>query len=89
MRRLFSLWQTSRQDLRVIFSAVRMPGRPRWLLPAMAVLAFFALEPANFALPLLGVVDDLLLLPLLLRGLAALLGATADRARDARVVSVQ
>ena len=89
MRRFFSLWQTSRQDLRVIFGALRGPGRPRWLLPAVAVLAFFALEPANFALPLLGVVDDLVLLPLLLRGLAALLGSSAARTRDARVVSVQ
>ena len=37
-----------------------------WLLPAVGLLAFYALEPVNFALPVLGVIDDFLLLPLLL-----------------------
>jgi uncharacterized membrane protein YkvA (DUF1232 family) len=36
-------------------------------------LGVYALEPANFAIPLLGVVDDLVLLPLLLHGVARLL----------------
>jgi hypothetical protein len=49
---------------------------------------FFAFEPLNFALPLVGVVDDLVLLPLLLRGLAKLAAGTV-RNRDDRVVSVQ
>lgn len=89
MRRLFSLWQTSAGDLRVITAALRSPGHPRWLLPAVIVLGVFAIEPANFALPLLGVVDDVVLLPLLLRGLAAVVSAAMARKSDARVVSVQ
>ena len=43
-----------------------MDRSPRWLLPVSALLAFYALQPLNFELPLLGFVDDLILLPLLL-----------------------
>jgi hypothetical protein len=88
MRRLFRLWRIGGQDLRFLLNTLRQPGRPQWLLPAMLVLMFFAFEPLNFALPLVGVVDDLVLLPLLLRGLAILAAGTA-RHRDDRVVSVQ
>lgn len=70
MRRLFRLWRTSRGDLRLLWLALGHPHRPTWLLPATLALGFFALEPFNFAIPILGVVDDLFLLPLLLQGLA-------------------
>ena len=72
MRRLFRLWRLSGQDLRILIAAVRHPKRPRWLLPALLALAFFTLEPLNFAAPMVGIVDDLVLLPLLLRVLARL-----------------
>jgi uncharacterized membrane protein YkvA (DUF1232 family) len=94
MRRLFRLWQLSGQDLRLLLSVLRRPNRPRWLLPATIALAFFALEPFNFAMPVLGIVDDVFVLPLLLR----LVAHIADRVtrihsdsgtRDERVVSVQ
>jgi uncharacterized membrane protein YkvA (DUF1232 family) len=35
----------------------------------------FALDPANFALPALGIVDDLVILPLLVHALVKLSGA--------------
>jgi hypothetical protein len=76
------------QDLRFLLKTLRHPGRPQWLVPALLVLIFFAFEPLNFALPLVGAVDDLVLLPLLLRGLAKL-AAGSVRDRDDRVVSVQ
>ena len=83
----------SRNDLRLLWRALRHPNRPTWLLPATLALGFFALEPFNFAIPVLGVVDDLLLLPLLLHGLAiiAVYATTlpSTRSRDDRVVSVQ
>ena len=55
---------------------------------------FLALEPFNFAIPVLGVVDDLVLLPLLLRALATIATrvialSSTGRSRDDRVVSVQ
>jgi uncharacterized membrane protein YkvA (DUF1232 family) len=94
MRRLFRLWRLSGQDLRLLWIALRRPNRPRWLLPATIALAFFALEPFNFAIPFLGIVDDVFLLPLLLRILANLAvpetrGHVDPRSRDERVVSVQ
>jgi uncharacterized membrane protein YkvA (DUF1232 family) len=78
----------------MLFAAMRHPNRPSWLLPAVMALAFFALEPFNFAVPFLGIVDDLFVLPLLLRVLARLavpsVAGRVDRSgRDDRVVSVQ
>jgi uncharacterized membrane protein YkvA (DUF1232 family) len=93
MRRLFRLWRLSARDLAVLWAALRHPNRPHWLWPASLALGFFALEPFNFAIPLLGVVDDLVLLPLLLHALAKVaahaIELASTRTRDDRVVSVQ
>jgi len=94
MRRLLRLWRMSGGDLRVLWAALRHPNRPSWLLPALLVLGFFALDPLNFAIPVLGAVDDLLLLPLLLHVLAhfalhATRRSLSTGSRDDRVVSVQ
>lgn len=75
MIRLLRLWRLGAGDLRLLVYAVRHPQRPLWLLPAMALLAFYALEPINFALPVLGVIDDFLLLPLLLHFMVRILPA--------------
>jgi uncharacterized membrane protein YkvA (DUF1232 family) len=53
-------------DIRLIWYALRHPERPFWLLPVAALLAVYALDPANLALPVLGIIDDFLLLPFLL-----------------------
>jgi uncharacterized membrane protein YkvA (DUF1232 family) len=94
MRRLFRVWRLGAQDLRLLWVALRHPNRPRWLVPATIALAFFALEPFNFAIPFLGIVDDVFVLPLLLRLLAnfafrATQAQIEPRPRDERVVSVQ
>ena len=75
MKRLLLLWRVGRQDLRLLWFALRHPNRPLWLLPAAGLLALFALEPANFAIPLLGAVDDLVLLPIFLHALVGFLPA--------------
>ena len=84
MVRLLRLWRLGAHDLRLIWYALRHPQRPLWLLPAAAVLAFYALEPVNFALPVLGVIDDFLLLPLLLHLVARLLPAAIRYGFDRR-----
>jgi uncharacterized membrane protein YkvA (DUF1232 family) len=89
MRRLFRLWRLGGQDLRILWAALRQRDRPQWLLPATLLLAFFAFEPLNFAFPLLGVVDDFVLLPLLLRALVKIAVPAIRAKRDDRVVSVQ
>lgn len=74
MKRIFALWRVvGGQDLRLLWFAIRHEQRPGWLLPALAGLALFAVEPANFALPVLGVVDELVLVPLLLHGMVNML----------------
>lgn len=75
MKRLLLLWRVGRQDLRLLWFALRHPSRPVWLLPAAGLLVLFALEPANFAIPLLGAVDDLVLLPIFLHALIGFLPA--------------
>jgi uncharacterized membrane protein YkvA (DUF1232 family) len=89
MRRLFRLWQLGGRDLRIIWEALHHPDRPVWLLPAVLLLVMFAIEPLNFALPVLGVLDDFVLLPLLLRSLASIAMPAIRAKRDDRVVSEQ
>lgn len=69
MRRLFIFWRQGGRDLKLLWRALRHRDRPTWLVPATVLLAFFALDPANVALPVLGAVDDLVILPLALRAL--------------------
>jgi uncharacterized membrane protein YkvA (DUF1232 family) len=94
MRRIFRLWRLTASDIRLLWAALRHPNRPTWLLPATLALGFFALEPFNFAIPMLGVIDDIVLLPLLLHALAKIAAhvtkpPSRSRSRDDRVVSVQ
>lgn len=89
MQRLLRLWRVGGQDLRIIIAALRQRDRPQWLMPAALLLAFFALEPLNFAFPVLGVVDDFFILPLLLRALVKIASPAIRAKQDDRVVSVQ
>lgn len=73
MRRLLRLWRLSRADLGLLWFALRHRRRPAWLWPAVGLMAVYALEPFNFALPALGIVDDLMILPLVLHVLVKML----------------
>ena len=76
MKRIFALWRmVAGQDLRLLWFALRHENRPGWLLPGLAGLALFAVEPANFAIPVLGAVDELVLVPLVLHGMVKMLPA--------------
>jgi uncharacterized membrane protein YkvA (DUF1232 family) len=70
---IFLLWRMSKTDLRLLWFALKHGDRPRWLLPATAGLALYAVSPFNLALPLLGVVDDMVIVPLALHFLLKLL----------------
>lgn len=73
MIRLLRLWRLVAGDLRLLWFALRHRRRPIWLWPATVVLALYALDPVNFALPLAGMVDDLVLVPLLVHLMVRLL----------------
>lgn len=66
MKRIALLWNVVKGDLRVLWFALRQPERPTWLMPVTALVALYALAPFNIALPLAGVVDDGILVPLVL-----------------------
>jgi uncharacterized membrane protein YkvA (DUF1232 family) len=73
MIRLLRLWRVCARDLGLLWFALRHPHRPVWLLPAVLVLGLYALEPFNFVVPVIGVVDDFIVLPLLLHVLVSFL----------------
>jgi uncharacterized membrane protein YkvA (DUF1232 family) len=62
-------------DLRLLWFALRHERRPAWLWPAAILLGLYAFEPFNFAIPVLGVLDDFVLLPLILHALLKLIPA--------------
>jgi len=75
MIRLFRLYRLVGRDIGLLWFALRHRSRPLWLIPALVVLVLYALDPVNFALPLIGVVDDLIVVPLLVHLLVRFLPA--------------
>lgn len=67
------MWRMSKVDIRLLWFALRHDDRPAWLLPVTVGLAVYALAPFNLALPLVGVVDDMVLVPLALHYILKLL----------------
>lgn len=75
MIRLLRLWRLVAGDLRLLWYALRHPRRPIWLWPIAVILGLYALDPVNFAVPLAGIVDDFVLIPLLVHLIVTLLPA--------------
>jgi uncharacterized membrane protein YkvA (DUF1232 family) len=77
---LLMIWRMSKVDLRLLWFALRHEARPGWLLPASGCLLLYALAPFNLAIPFLGAVDDMVLVPLALHYMLKLLPAPITRA---------
>lgn len=75
MFRLFRLWRLVASDLGLLWFALRHRSRPVWLWPVAVILGLYALDPVNFAIPFAGLIDDLILIPLLLHLVVRLLPA--------------
>ncbi len=75
MLRLLKLWRFVAKDLRLVLFALRHQRRPFWLAPALVLLGLYALDPVNLAIPVVGAVDDFVLVPLVLHFLLILLPA--------------
>jgi uncharacterized membrane protein YkvA (DUF1232 family) len=87
-KRLAVLWRVVRGDARRLWFALRHPDAPRWLKIGTALLALYVLSPIDLipdAIPIVGVLDDLVLVPLAIRWLLERLPAhvRADVARRA------
>lgn len=86
LKRLSVIWTVVRGDARILWHALRHPQSPRWLKLGLAGLVLYVLSPIDLIpefVPLLGVVDDVVLIPLvvafLLRKLPPQVRAEARR----------
>ena len=87
-RRLTVLWRVVRGDARRLWFALQHPGAPRWLKLGTALIVLYLLSPIDLipdAIPLLGIVDDLVIVPWAIRWLLSRLprDVLADVARRA------
>lgn len=86
-KRLSLLWTLVRGDLKKLWWALRDARSPGWLKFATAALVLYLLSPIDLlpdALPIIGVVDDLVLLPLAIRWLLSQLPAELRRDLERR-----
>jgi uncharacterized membrane protein YkvA (DUF1232 family) len=68
-KRLSLIWTVARGNARLLWFALRHPLAPRWLKPALALVGLYLLSPIDLlpeALPMVGLVDDLVLVPMAL-----------------------
>lgn len=72
LKRLTLLWAVLRGDGRQLWLALRHPHAPGWLKLGSALIVLYVLSPIDLIpdfLPVIGVVDDLMLVPLAIRWL--------------------
>ncbi|WP_281719245.1 YkvA family protein [Pandoraea apista] len=85
VKRFLRLWQVARHDFRVLWHAARDPRRPRWLLPALALLVVYLISPFDLIpdfVPVFGLLDDVIVIGMVVHWLIKRL--PADVREDAR-----
>ena len=90
-KRVAVLWTLVRTDARRLWVALRHPAAPTWLKVGAALIVAYVISPIDLVpdvLPVIGVVDDLVLVPLairfLLNRLPPELAAADDRSAFSR-----
>lgn len=71
-KRLTVLWTVVRGDARRLWFALRHPDAPAWLKVGAALIVLYVLSPIDLmpdVLPVIGIVDDLVIVPLAVRWL--------------------
>jgi uncharacterized membrane protein YkvA (DUF1232 family) len=71
-KRLALLWTVLRSDARQLWFALRHPASPAWLKWGTALIALYLFSPVDLipdVVPFIGMVDDLVLVPLAIRWL--------------------
>ena len=69
-KRVTVLWSVLRGDARQLWAALRHPAAPRWLKVSTAMLVLYVISPIDLlpdVIPFLGIVDDIVLVPLAIR----------------------
>lgn len=90
-KRLTLLWNLLRGDARELWFALRHPGAPGWLKLGAALIVLYVISPIDLipdAIPFVGALDDIILVPLairfLLKRLPPDIAAAAAAARRGR-----
>ena len=86
-KRLPLLWAVLRSDALKLWFALRHPAAPGWLKVGTALIVLYVLSPIDLipdVLPFIGVVDDLVLVPLAVRWLLKRLPPDLARAAAKR-----
>jgi uncharacterized membrane protein YkvA (DUF1232 family) len=86
-KRLTLLWTVLRGDARQLWFALRHPLAPGWLKLGTALIVLYVLSPIDVIpdfVPMIGFVDDLVLVPLAIRWLLKRLPPDIARATAAR-----
>lgn len=71
-KRVALLWTVVRGDARQLWFALRHPAAPRWLKLGAAGIVLYVLSPIDVIpdfLPLVGVLDDVVIVPFAIRWL--------------------
>ena len=71
-KRIALLWTLVRTDARRLWFALRHPAAPGWLKIGTALIVAYVISPIDLVpdvLPIVGVVDDFVLVPLAIRWL--------------------
>lgn len=97
LKKLSALYALVRKDAAILWFALRHPARPIWLRPAVAMLALYVLSPLDLVpdvLPVFGLIDDLVLVPLVVGWLVRMLPGSlrrrhADAARTVDAAAVR
>ncbi len=92
-KKLTALYALIRKDARILWYALRHPARPAWLVPSVALIGLYLLSPIDLipdVLPVIGLVDDFVLIPLVIAWLVSRLPAELKRgfADDKRTIDV-
>lgn len=87
-KRVVVLWRLVRGDARRLWFALRHPAAPGWLKVGTVLLVLYLLSPVDLlpdTIPLLGIVDDLVIIPFAIRWLLSRLPAHIREEADRRV----
>jgi uncharacterized membrane protein YkvA (DUF1232 family) len=71
-KRLSLLWTLFKGDARQLWFALRHPASPGWLKVGTALIVLYVLSPIDLipdAIPFIGALDDIVLVPLAIRWL--------------------
>ena len=86
-KRLSVLWLAVRGDAKRLWYALGHPDAPVWLKAGTAAIVLYLLSPIDLVpdmIPILGVVDDLVIVPMALRWLLSRLPTHVREHADAR-----